>query len=763
MLHNRIVERFSTLDYYSTMKKIVKISLLILVLLFTAAGITLGVYFAGIWSKVSTLQLNNDALTSPSLTISLYDSENKPIKEENMFNGNYVKAETLPEHTLNAFVSIEDKTFYQHKGVNYKRIAKAAFNNLKSRSLKEGASTISQQLIKNTHLSSEKTYERKLKEIALTSKLEKAYSKKQILEMYLNVIYFGNNCYGIESASNYYFSKSAHDLNLEESATLAGMIKSPNYYSPVNNPERCLKRRNLVLDEMEKDGIITLQERLKSQATPIKLDLNVARQNKLNSYSEACIDEAQKVLGLPAKQIALGGYKIYTYLNENKQQSLEKAIEDCDTQDNDHAGIVIDNARSAIVAYTGESAYKILDARRQPGSCIKPVLVYAPALNEDIIYPCTQLLDEPTTISGYSPKNVGGKYSGYVSARTALSKSINIPAVKVLSYVGIDKAKSYASQMGIEFDEKDDSFALALGGMNYGTDIASLAGAYSTFARGGSYSTPKFISYITDARNKLIYIHKPENKTVLREDACYLLTDMLKTCATAGTARKLSDLGMEIASKTGTVGKPGSKENLDAWNISYTKDYTCGVWIGNLDNSPITITGGNTPTQIVKNYFISQPDNSHFNKPSSITEENIDSQELAETHRIILANNFCPECYTQTEIFSRFNLPSDISKRFVEIEEPQVKTQVVSGKAFLTFEAKDYMTYEIYKGSTDRKNRLSVINGKKGKQIMDFIMDSDREKFFIVSSLTNSPDRSRTKEIELIKTKKTSSNQKWYI
>ena len=680
-----------------------------------------------------------------------------------MFNGSYVKAEVLPEHTKAAFVSIEDKTFYQHSGVNYKRIAKAALNNLKSRSLKEGASTITQQLIKNTHLSSEKTYERKLKEIALATKLEKAYSKEQILEMYLNVIYFGNNCYGIESAANYYFSKPAHDLSLEESALLAGMIKSPNRYSPVNSPKRSKERRDLVLGEMEKDGIITVQEAIKAKSTPITLSLNTNKQNKLNSYSEACIDEAQKLLGLPAKQIALGGYKIYTYLDESKQSSLEESIAQCDLGENDHAGIVIDNAKSAIVAYSGESAYKILEAKRQPGSCIKPVLVYAPALNEDIIYPCTQLLDEKTTISGYSPKNVGGNYQGYVSARNALSKSINIPAVKVLSYIGIDKAKAYAEQMGIEFDEKDDSFALALGGMNYGTNLAALAGAYSTFANGGSFSTPRFISYITDSNNKLVYVHKPEQQTILREDSCYLLTDMLKTCATIGTARKLSDLNMEIASKTGTVGKPGSKENLDAWNISYTKNYTCGVWVGNLDNSPMTITGGNAPTQIVKNYFMSQPDDSHFDIPSSITTESIDSVELTENHRVILANNYTPECYTQKELFSRFNLPSDTSKRFVEIVDPEVKTQVVSGKAFLTFDAKGYMTYEIYKNSTSPKDRLHTVENKKGKQILDFNMDTDREKFYIVSYYTADKDRNSVKEVELIKTKKTSQNKKWYI
>lgn len=746
------------------MKKIVKIIILTFVILLCVGGISLGIYFASIWKNVSGAELDEEKLTSPSLAIELYDSENKPIKEENMFNGNYVKESVIPTHTKNAFISIEDKTFYQHNGVNYKRIAKAIVKNAKSKSFKEGASTISQQLIKNTHLSSAKTIERKMKEIVLAKKLESKYSKDEILEQYLNVIYFGNNCYGIEDASNYYFSKDCHDLSLEESATLAGMIKSPNYYSPVVHYDRCLKRRNLVLDEMAKDGKITPQESLSAKNKPISLKLQPLTQNKLNSYSQASIDEACNILQLPAKQIALSGYKIYTYKEDDKQTSLENAIDGVDINNNDNAGIVIDNNKSAIVAYTGHSAYKILDAKRQPGSCIKPILVYGPALNEDIIYPCTQLLDEKTTIAGYSPKNVGGNYKGYVSAREALSKSINIPAVKVLSYVGIDKAKAYASELGITFDEKDDSYALALGGMNYGTNISALAGAYSAIANGGRYSSPRFISHITDKNNKIIYIHKPENKVVMREDSCYLLTDMLKTCTQSGTARKLSDLDMEIASKTGTVGKPNSKLNLDAWNISYTKDYTCGAWIGNLDNTPISCNGGNEPTQIVKNYFKSQPDKSSFEKPNSITSQAIDLTELSTNHRVVLANNFTPERYTQEEMFSRFNLPSEISKRFVEIESPDIKGKVIGNKACITIETKDYLTYEIFNGDTKNKHKVATINNKSGKQMLEFDMKEDQEKYFIKTSYTNSLNNQEDiKDIILIKTAKTEAKQKWYV
>ncbi len=751
------------------MNKIVKISFISFVCIIVLLFIALGLYFGCIWAKYSSIQLDTNKLTSPSLAIEVFDSNNRTIKDENMFNSSYVKESAIPNHVKEAFVSIEDKTFYQHKGVNYKRIAMAMINNIKSMNLKEGASTISQQLIKNTHLTSEKTFNRKIKEVALTKKLEKQFSKEEILEQYLNIIYFGNNCYGIEKASNFYFSKPAHDLSLIEGAALAGIIKSPAKYSPLNNPENSLKRRNLVLKEMQNDDKISLQEYMKAKEEPLILNLNTKIQNKLNSYSETAIEEAMKILGLPAKQIALSGYQLHTYQNLEKQQQLEKAFESADVGEDDYAGIVINNQKHAVEAYTGRSAYKIITSRRQPGSCIKPVLVYSPALNEDIINPSTQLLDEKTTISGYTPKNVGGKFNGYVSVRDAIAKSINIPAVKVLSYVGIDKAKSYAQSMGIKFDDGDDNYALALGGMRYGVNINQLASAYTTFANKGMFAENKFISYITDKNDKLVYVHRPEEKRVLREDCAYLITDMLRTSAKTGTARKLSDLELDIASKTGTVGKSGSKENLDAWNMSYTNDQTCGVWIGNLDNCPTKAVGGGLPTTVVKNYFINNKDTSTFEQPSSIVSMPIDITELDENHKVVLANSFTPARYTREELFSRFNLPNEISNKFTQIKDPEFKGKVSQDKAILTLNAKDYYQYKIYKESINESNLLSTIDGKNGKQTIEFDMIKPRERYILVTSFAGQITSNQTlsSKIDLIKSTSNHSNtdlsQKWYV
>jgi len=650
------------------MKKIVKIPLLILLFSTITILLTLSGYILSIYLQNRNLPLNLNTITTSQASICILDKNGEKIDELSTYSTTYTKLREMPPYTYQAFISIEDKNFYKHHGINPLRILSATFTNLKNKSFSQGASTISQQLIKNTHLSSEKTIKRKIKEIILTKKMEKTLSKEDILESYLNVIYFGNNCYGITEASEYYFSKSPQKLTLTESATLAGLIKSPSKYSPIIHPDICQKRRNLVLSEMLKDKKITEEDYEKASKSELILSLSNTNDNRLNNYSESAIDEAMQILHLPAKQIALAGLKIHTYQDKNLQKNLEQNLSN-QLDSSDYAGIVLDNKSHGITAYSGKSAYKILDAKRQPGSCIKPLLVYAPALNEDIISPETQILDEKLSIGDYSPENIGGKYNGYVSVKSALSRSINIPAVKVLSYVGINKAKKYAESMGIKFDKKDDSYALALGGMTYGVSIKDLTSAYSTFANQGNYADSKFISFITDKNGKVIYRHIPFEKSVLRKDTCYLMTEMLKETAKNGTAKKLSTLGIEVASKTGTVGKKGSNQNLDAWNISYTPEITCGIWVGNLDNTPINIAGGNQPTQIVKN-LLENRKNIPFEKPNEIVEKEIDLKELEENHIVRLATPYTPERYKKNCSFSRFNLPqmsNNFSSKIYEI------------------------------------------------------------------------------------------------
>ncbi len=744
------------------MKKFVKISLIAITSLLGTFFLIFSMFLGISFIKYSSLPLNKDNLTSASLNISIFDKNNNLIKEENTFNGKYVKLSSLPQYIPDSFISIEDKKFYSHKGINYSRIIKACLENVKSFSYKEGASTISQQLIKNSHLSGEKTINRKIKEISLTRKLEKNFSKEEILEFYINIIYFGNNTYGIEEASNYYFSKESKDLTIGESALLAGMIKSPNKYSPIKHKENALYRRNLVLSEMAKDGKISYSDEIRYKSEPILLKINNNKINKLNSYTEQTIDEAVSILKMPAKQIAIGNYKIYTYQNPKTQNKLQSTLSNASFENNDYCGIVIDNKSHGISAFNGCSAYKILENKRQPGSLIKPLLVYAPALEENIIYPSTMILDEEISISGFSPKNSNGKYVGYVSAKESLAKSINIPAVKVLSYTGINKAKEYGKRMNLLFDEKDNSYALALGGMTYGTSLKEITNAFTTFANQGRFAEAKFIHFITDKNGNVIYKHEPYEKQIFRDDTAYLITDMLKESAKSGTAKKLKNLSVPIASKTGTVGIKGLKENTDAWNVSYTTENTVGIWVGNLDNTPISISGGNQPTEVVKTFY-NDCVFDDFKQPSSITQKEIDLIELNKNHKVVLSNNATPSRYKQNALFSRFNEPEECSANFIVPPLAEAYVEVNGDNKTLIIKAKEHLKYILMEETTN--NTIKEIDNSNDNEIIT--LENGKNYILKTTYIDNSLENIKRFSLEPVEKSFTHQEnkikKKWYI
>ncbi|MDD3397297.1 MAG: transglycosylase domain-containing protein [Clostridia bacterium] len=717
------------------------------------------------------ISFDNNLITDNNLTIEVFNSQNLMLNEQNTFNSVKISLENVPEHTKQAFISIEDKNFYNHNGISVKRMAKAFINNLKSMKIIEGASTISQQLIKNTHLTNEKTLTRKLNEISLTMELERNFSKDEILENYLNIIYFGSNCYGLENASQYYFSKNAKDLNIAESAMLAGMIKSPNYYSPIRQYERCLFRRNVVLEEMKNDGAISESECTAEKNKELEININETRKNKLNTYSQSAIDEAMLILKMPEKQIAIGGYKIYTYQNLDNQLIIEKLAESYKDSlvDNDFAFIDINPENGGVLSYLGKSNYKILEYKRQPGSAIKPLLVYGPAINEDIISPATLILDEPISIEGYEPKNIGDKYYGYISAREALANSLNSSTIKIASYLGLDKIKKYANSFEIELDENDNSYSLTLGGMTYGTNLKQLAGGYTAFANKGKFSSPKFVHYITTKDGKVIYKNNEEKRNIFREDSAYLTTDMLKSCVQNGTARKLRTLPFEVASKTGTAGT--KKGNTDAYNIAYTTENVTGVWIGNMDNKIIDIAGGNLPTLINRDYFESIYKNKtpgNFVQPSSIEELEIDLNEYENNHNIVIANPLTLERYIKREKFSRFNLPKESNENF-NAHPANLTGYIKNNKVFLSFNANNFLTYEIYKQNGTDNKLIKTISGQGGViNIENDIKDKEKISYYIITKLVLG-EKVINEEKSNVLTLYNSSNplmkikEKWYL
>lgn len=754
------------------MKKAKKISLIVvasvLALLFIVASVFASIFFS--ISRSETFDQNK--LINANMKIEVYGDDGNLLSDKSLFNSQYISLSKIPKETVDAFISIEDKTFYSHNGINPKRIVKAILNNISKGKASQGASTISQQLIKNTHLSSEKTYSRKIKEISLALEMEKELSKDEILENYLNVIYYGNNIYGIENASQFYFSKSASELTLEEGATLAALIKSPGFFDPIQQKERCLKRRNLVLSEMEKDGKISQEVAQKARETDLVLKINETFDRGQNTYSQGAIMEAEEILKMPAKQIAIGKYKIHTFFSKEKQDALKAAI-DAEELGFDQAGISINNLTHGIEAFYGKSAYNVLKTKRQPGSTIKPLLVYAPALNENIISPATKILDEEININGYKPQNFEKTFRGHLSTREALSLSSNIPAVKILSYVGIPKAKRYATRLGIEFDENDNGYALALGGMTYGTNIKTLAAAYTTFANNGKFYGAKFIKKIEDENGKTIYEAKFVPDEVFREDSNYLMVSMMETSATKGTSKRLASLPFQIAGKSGTVGVGAT--NSDAFSVALTTKDTVATWVGDLTGNNIGyLTGGKAPTDMIKNYFkaiYKTETPKDFRVPSSITEVEIDALEYENNNIVQTANDFTPSRYKLTEVFSRFNLPKEKSTNFLKVEPATLNGKIVNGNYVFEFDAQSHITYELYRIENDENKLVKTFGGQNGKVTYTLPQSNKESKFFLISKIKNfstneevSSDNSNVVHFLGKEAKTTQISQKrWYI
>ncbi|MCL2540309.1 MAG: transglycosylase domain-containing protein [Firmicutes bacterium] len=646
-------------------RKVLGLSAVILMSIVGAAFLSIGVFVGIAVLKAETQAgFNSRSLTTLNAQTSFYSADDKLISESGINGRPRVNLSDLPAHVIDAFVSVEDKNFYLHKGLNPRRILAAMYKNIASGNTVEGASTISQQLVKNRFLSNEKTYERKLMEAYLAIKLERACSKDEILECYLNTIYFGNGAYGIEQASNVFFNKPAGSLSLSEGATLAAVIKSPKLYSPVSRPEQCVSRRNLVLWEMLQDGKITPQEYKTAADSELKTSHGFSG-NYAEAYFRLVMAEAEELLSLSEHEIACGRLKIYTYMDTAEQKLVSDSIKAY--PDYESAAILLNSTGmiSAVSQTRNTDLYRI---KRPGGSIVKPFLVYAPAFEHGILSPATPVLDEPVSFSDYSPENIGGKYLGWTNVRKSIADSLNIPAVKTLEYVGIEKAKNLSSKLGIEFAADDNHLALALGAMKHGVNPIAVTGAYSAFANGGLYTKPTTIRKIETENGKVMYRHNCRPVRAFESDTAYLITDTLRDSVRRGTARRLRDLGIDIASKTGTAGAPGSHSNTDAWNVGYTTGHTLCVWFGNSSGKPELnllqsenggTIGANLSRTILKSLYAR-------NKPAGFimpdTVENLRLNRIDyENQKLFLAAEDTPERYTLTDVFSKRYAPTKVS------------------------------------------------------------------------------------------------------
>ena len=671
-------------------------------------------------------------ITGCDRTSIIYDGQSDVVTRlHGVQDRTWVSISELQPSTVYAFISAEDARFFEHEGVDVIRIAGAIVADIKAGSYVQGASTISQQLIKLSHLTSEKTISRKAEEAALAYEMERQYSKEGILEMYLNYVYFGGGYYGIEAAAEGYFGVHASDLTLDQSAMLAGILKSPSGYAPHINYAASINRRNNILRLMRDYGYITDDEKKQASARRPTI-LHDKNEEYSGYYTDAVTKSAAALMGITVDELIRGGYSIYSAMDSDIQHYCEEMFKNGElfpAEDSEAAIVVLEPSTGMVVAMVGGRSYtggisfnRATDIRRQPGSVIKPVIAYAPAFEYLNYTAADMILDEETTFADYTPSNYGNKYYGWVTVREAVTKSLNVPAVKTLSEVGVERAKDFAKRCGIEFDDKDDSLALALGGFTYGVSPLQIAGAYSCFASGGIYNTPTLIKKITDRNGLTVYEYRQDSRRVMSEANAYILTSMLKSVVTEGTGHRLNTLDIPIAGKTGTVGLANG--NRDAWMAGYTPEYTAVVWQGydsdRLGLLPSSATGGTYPALMLYELFNHiYPDgrSGDFEKPESVKQYSIDAKTLKKQHKVVLANAMTPQSSRVTEYFTEETAPEDVSGYWAVPGSAQNLLAVrEEGGVMVSFDCPDdFGMYTLWRSEAGKAEKpLMTWNGREG-------------------------------------------------
>lgn len=653
-------------------KKIKKIIIISIVVLILVVGIFLGIS-AFQWKGLMTDMFENEnsiVIDSEGKTIATLGSERKNIK---------VDIENIPKNLQNAYVSIEDERFYRHHGVDIKRTASAIFSYvIHAGSSSYGGSTITQQLVKNLTGDNTDSVFRKVKEWWKAFLLECYFDKSEILETYLNVIYVGPNIYGVEAGAKYYFNKTVNDLSLAECAFLAGINNSPNSYNPfgdADNTEKIEKRTKTVLAKMLELENIS-QSEYDTAVQEVENGLNfkngeVESASGVYSYhTDALINEVIADIS-DKKNITEDFATNYIYMagltiNSTQNSSIQTATEDeCEKKkysvasnqggDSSQAAmVIIDHKTGEVLACVGGLGEKN-DARgfnratqstRQTGSSIKPLAVLAPGIDKKTFTASTIYPDVETTFAdGYAPKNYSG-YLGEATVRRVLESSQNIPFVEMMEEIKPKNSIKYLEKMGVTtLTEKDESLALALGGLDKGISPLEMAGAYATIANDGVYVEPTFYSSITNSSGKVILKTNPEKKRVFSEQVAYILKELLIAPVKGqyGTARYCSITGIDVAAKTGTT-----DDNFDRWLCGFTPYYTAVTWFGYDQNETIFFNRQNPAGLIWSNVMKTIHnglDDAQFEKPSWIETKTI----CADTGCV--ANTGCTNTYTEYFLF----------------------------------------------------------------------------------------------------------------
>lgn len=557
-----------------------------------------GVLFFLFWMNNSISSKDVSALEKPlpQPTV-IYDRHGKAASKIASSKIEGVDYKDISEHLVHAVVATEDKRFYDHAGIDIEGVFRAMYRNAKAGGVVEGGSTITQQLTKNVFLTREKTFRRKWDELILAKKVEQNYTKEEIMEMYLNRIYFGEGAWGIKRAAKVYFGKEPAKLTLGESAMIAGLIKAPSALTPLKHYDKALERQRTVLKLMKDQGYITAAEWEKAKLEKVVLNPGETDpyEGKYPYYVDHVIEEAIKEYGLSQNEIMSGGFRIYTALDQTMQKNAEAVFQNDELfpagtdQQMVQSGMVLVNPKNggvrALVGGRGEHTFRgfnrATQLKRQPGSTMKPLAVYAPAL-EDGYSVVSPLKDEYTDYGGYRPTNYDGQYRGRVTMYEAVIKSYNAPAVWLLNEMGIDRGLQSLKKFGIPLVKEDRTLGVALGGLHEGVSPLDMAEAYSAFPNNGAKHEAHAIREIRDAENKVIYKWDKKASEAVTKSAARKMTLILKGTVEEGTGRKAKIAGRELAAKTGSTQVPikGIDGVKDQWFVGYTPDLVGSVWVG---------------------------------------------------------------------------------------------------------------------------------------------------------------------------------------
>lgn len=573
----------------------------------------------------------------------IYDADGGIIAElKNERNIRYLTSEEIPQTVKDAFVSIEDKRFYKHNGVDFFALTRAVTKLINKDAITQGGSTITQQLARNVFLTHEVSWQRKVKEMFIAWELEKKYTKDEILEFYVNNIFYANNCYGIESASQKYFGKTISECSISEVAFLCAIPNSPSRFDPLENKENTLERRDVILDAMYDNDKISKEEYEAALAETITVDSHSTtyEQSWAKSYVIHCVvEEMMAADGFEfqydfeqvtdredyeelydekfaeyREKLYLSGYQIYTSIEPEQQTALQNAIdvklEEYNTKNTNGsyalqcAATCIDNETGLVTAIVGGRSQEDVSydynraylSSRPPGSAIKPLVVYTPLLERG--YTANSIVNDTKDPEG--PKNSNGQYSGNISLRTAVEKSKNTVAWAKFNELGAETAMQYLLEM--EFADimpQDYTGSSALGGFTRGASTLEMSAAYTTLANGGVYRRPTCIIRVEDSYGNVVFEPKAEEKQVYEASAAEAMTDILEGVMTNGTAKGQGLEHMPSAGKTGTT-----NENKDGWFAGYTPYYTTSIWVGY--DSPRWLkglTGSAYPAEIWHNFM----------------------------------------------------------------------------------------------------------------------------------------------------------------